>query len=160
LVYVDEPRPYLQGARLTAWEMKQEKIPYRLLTDNMAGHIMKTCGIGAVIVGADRIAANGDAANKIGTYSLSILARYHKVPFYVAAPVSTIDPKTSNGGRIVIEERSVKEVLYVNDRLIAPKGTIACHPAFDVTPAGLITAIITENGVFKPGEIKKALRQK
>lgn len=155
LVIVDETRPYLQGARLTAWEMKQEKIPYVLITDNMAGHMMKTAGINAVIVGADRIAANGDTANKIGTYALSILAKYHKIPFYIAAPVSTVDLKTPGGGKIVIEERSSDEVLYINGRSIAPAGGKARHPGFDVTPAGNITAIITEKGVFKPGEIRR-----
>jgi methylthioribose-1-phosphate isomerase len=154
LVYVDETRPYLQGARLTAFEMKQAKIPYVLITDNMAGHMMKTAGINAVIVGADRIAANGDTANKIGTYSLSILAKYHNIPFYVAAPVSTVDLKTANGSKIVIEERSSDEVLYVNNKCIAPLDTVARHPGFDVTPAANITAIITEKGVFKPSMIK------
>ena len=157
LVFVDETRPYLQGARLTAWELKQEKIPYNLITDNMAGYFMKTGGINAIIVGADRIAANGDAANKIGTYSLSILAKHHKIPFYIAAPTSTIDMKTPNGGKIEIEERSTDEVIYIKGKLIAPKGTIARHPGFDVAPAENITAIITENGVFKPREIRKAV---
>ena len=159
LVYVDETRPYLQGSRLTAWEMKQEKIPHILITDSMAGHFMKTGGIDAVIVGADRIAANGDTANKIGTYPLSILARYHKIPFYIAAPVSTVDLKTPHGGKIVIEERSSREVLYINNKCIAPEGTVARHPGFDVTPAGNITAIITEKGVFKPQEINKVQRK-
>jgi len=154
LVIVDETRPYLQGARLTAWEMKQERIPHSLITDSMAGHFMKTGGINAVIVGADRIAKNGDTANKIGTYQLSILAKYHKIPFYIAAPVSTIDIKTSNGSKINIEERSGKEVLYINNKCIAPSGTMARHPGFDVTPAANITAIITEKGVFKPANIK------
>lgn len=155
MVFVDETRPYLQGARLTAWEMKQEKIPYTLITDNMAGHIMKTEGVGAVIVGADRIAANGDTANKIGTYSLSILAKYHHIPFYIAAPLSTIDFKTKTGAGIVIEERSTDEVVYINRKSIAPAGTVARHPGFDVTPAANITAIITERGVFDPHDIKQ-----
>ncbi len=154
LVYVDETRPYLQGSRLTAWELKQEKIPHVLITDSMAGHFMKTGKINAVIVGADRIAANGDTANKIGTYSLSILARYHKIPFYIAAPVSTVDQSTPNGEKIAIEERSGDEVLYLNNKCIAPEGTIAKHPGFDVTPAKNITAIITEKGVFKPSKIR------
>lgn len=111
LVFVDETRPYLQGARLTAWELKQERIPFVLITDSMAGHFMKTAGIKAVIVGADRIARNGDTANKIGTYSLSVLAKYHKIPFYIAAPTSTVDLNTSNGKKIVIEERPQDEVL-------------------------------------------------
>jgi methylthioribose-1-phosphate isomerase len=153
-VFVDETRPYLQGSRLTAWEMQQEKIPYLLITDNMAGHCMKTAGITAVIVGADRIAANGDTANKIGTYSLSILARHHRIPFYVAAPLSTIDGETKTGDDIIIEERSSREVLTINNKSIAPKGTVARHPGFDVTPADHITAIITEKGVFKPADIK------
>lgn len=155
LVYVDETRPYLQGARLTAWELKQEKIPYRLITDNMAGHMMKTGGVSAVITGADRVAANGDAANKIGTYSLSILAKYHGIPFYIAAPLSTIDLKTKSGSGIKIEERSTDEVIYVNGKLIAPKGTVARHPGFDVAPAENITGIITEYGVIKPKDIKR-----
>lgn len=154
LVYVDETRPYLQGARLTAWELKQEKIPYCLITDNMAGHLMKTCPIKAVIVGADRVAANGDVANKIGTYPLSILAKYHGIPFYVAAPASTIDLKTKTGADIKIEERSAGEVTYIHGKLIAPAGTPARHPGFDVSPAKNITAIITEYGVFPPQRIK------
>ena len=154
LVYVDETRPYLQGARLTAWELKKEGIPFVLITDSMAGHFMKTAGINAVLVGADRIAKNGDTANKIGTYSLSILAKYHRIPFYVAAPVSTVDLKTASGRRIVIEERSSDEVLYIHQRSIAPNGTTARHPGFDVTPHENITAIITEKGVFKPSQMK------
>ena len=154
LVFVDETRPYLQGARLTAWELKQEGIPFVLITDNMAGHFMKTGGINAVIVGADRIAKNGDTANKIGTYALSILAKFHNIPFYVAAPVSTIDLNTQHGGKINIEERSSREVLFINNKCIAPSGATARHPGFDVTPAKNITAIITEKGVFKPAEIK------
>ncbi|MGA2090841.1 MAG: S-methyl-5-thioribose-1-phosphate isomerase [Endomicrobiales bacterium] len=153
-VFVDETRPYLQGARLTAWEMQQEKIPYCVITDNMAGHFMKTAGIDAVIVGADRIAANGDTANKIGTYSLSILARHHRIPFYVAAPSSTIDFSTRSGDDIPIEQRSVKEVLFINNISIAPKGAVARHPGFDITPAAYITAIITEVGVIKPSALK------
>ncbi|MCX5781229.1 MAG: S-methyl-5-thioribose-1-phosphate isomerase [Elusimicrobia bacterium] len=154
MVFVDETRPYLQGSRLTAWEMKQENIPYVLITDNMAGYFMKTAGISAVIVGADRIARNGDTANKIGTYSLSVLAKYHKIPFYVAAPISTIDLNTPSGDEIVIEERSSDEVLYIHGKSIAPIGARAYHPGFDVTPSENITAIITEKGVFKPKEIK------
>lgn len=149
-VYVDETRPYLQGARLTAWELAQEGIPYEIITDNMAGHIMKTEKVAAVVVGADRIAANGDTANKIGTYSLAILAQYHKVPFYVAAPFSTVDSKTSTGDRIPIEDRSIEEVVKFRGLSIAPKGARARHPAFDVTPAKLITSIITERGTFAP----------
>jgi methylthioribose-1-phosphate isomerase len=133
--------------------MEQEHIPYRLITDNMAGHMMKTAGVSAVIVGADRIARNGDVANKIGTYPLSILARHHKIPFYVAAPVSTIDFNTQTGDDIEIEERSVKEVTFIKGQSIAPRGTIARHPGFDVTPAKFITAIITERGIFKSQNI-------
>jgi len=154
LVFVDETRPYLQGARLTAWELCQEKIPYVLITDNMAGHFMKTAGIRAVIVGADRIARNGDTANKIGTYSLSVLAGYHRIPFYVAAPSSTVDLNISDGEKITIEERSSDEVVYFHKKSIAPKGTKALHPGFDVTPSKNITAIITEKGIFKPEKIK------
>jgi methylthioribose-1-phosphate isomerase len=157
LVYVDETRPYLQGARLTAWEMKQEKIPYCLISDNMAGHMMKTEKISAIIVGADRVARNGDVANKIGTYSLAILAKHHKIPFYVAAPFSTIDFATPNGGAIVIEERSTEEVTYIKGHCIAPSGTRARHPAFDVTPASLITSIITEKGTLKAEELEQIL---
>jgi methylthioribose-1-phosphate isomerase len=148
-VLVDETRPYLQGARLTAWELAQENIPYELITDNMAGHLMKTEKIAAVIVGADRIAANGDTANKIGTYSLAILAKYHNIPFYVVAPWSTVDLKTPSGARIPIEERSHDEVLTVKGVRLAPKGAKARHPAFDVTPAPLITAIITDRGIAR-----------
>ncbi|PKN02021.1 MAG: S-methyl-5-thioribose-1-phosphate isomerase [Elusimicrobia bacterium HGW-Elusimicrobia-1] len=149
-VYVDETRPYLQGARLTAWELSREKIPHFLITDNMAGHFMSRGDIDAVIVGADRIARNGDTANKIGTYSLAVLAAYHSIPFYVAAPSSTIDPSTKNGSLIPIEERSSDEVTRVCGCRIAPRGTKALHPAFDVTPSKLITAIVTERGVFRP----------
>lgn len=152
-VYVDETRPWLQGTRLTAWELQMERIPYSIITDNMAAHIMKTQGVSAVIVGADRIAANGDTANKIGTYGLAILARYHRIPLYVAAPVSTIDPATTTGGDIRIEERSHEEVLSIKGIRLAPRGASARHPAFDVTPAALITAIITEKGVVRPSAV-------
>ena len=145
-----ETRPYLQGSRLTAWELQQEKIPFELITDSMAAHFMKTEKIDAVIVGADRIASNGDTANKIGTYSLSVLAAHHEIPFYVAAPVSTVDLSTATGKDIPIEERSAQEVTFVRGKSIAPKNTLARHPAFDVTPAELIAAIITDKGVVKP----------
>ncbi|MBU2572603.1 MAG: S-methyl-5-thioribose-1-phosphate isomerase [Elusimicrobia bacterium] len=148
--YSCETRPYLQGARLTIWELQKGKVPSALITDNMAAHLMKTAGINAVIVGADRIAANGDTANKIGTYALAVLAGYHKIPFYVIAPTPTIDPALRAGEKIKIEERSSKEVTFINGRLIAPRGVKARHPGFDVTPAGLITAIVTEKGVIKP----------
>jgi methylthioribose-1-phosphate isomerase len=156
-VFVDETRPYLQGARLTAWELKQDRIPHVLITDSMAGFFMARGLVDAVIVGADRIASNGDVANKIGTYPLAILAHYHKIPFYVAAPVSTIDLVTKAGKDINIEERSAKEVLLINNRLIASKDTICGHPAFDVTPAKFITRIITNKGVYKPKDIAKAV---
>lgn len=149
-VYVDETRPYLQGARLTAWELDREGIPYEILTDNMAGHILKTERVDAVVVGADRIAANGDTANKIGTYPLAVLARHHGVPFYVAAPFSTIDPNTATGRDIPIEERSVAEVTFFRGIPIAPRGARARHPGFDVTPADLVTALVTDRGVLRP----------
>ncbi len=148
-VLASETRPYLQGARLTAWELQKEKIPFELITDNMAAHLMKTEKIDAVFVGADRIAANGDTANKIGTYSLAVLAAHHKIPFYVAAPLSTVDLNTTQGTDIPIEERSATEVTTVRGLTIAPKGTKARHPAFDVTPAAMITAIITERGIAR-----------
>lgn len=149
-VYACETRPYLQGARLTAWELKQEKIPFELITDNMAAHIMKTEKIDAVLAGADRIAANGDTANKIGTYNLAVLAAYHRVPFYIAAPLSTVDLRCDSGAQIPIEERSSEEVTSLRGLPIAPRGTKARHPAFDVTPAELITGIFTPRGVARP----------
>lgn len=152
-VYVDETRPWLQGSRLTAWELQMERIPYSIITDNMAAHIMKTQGVSAVIVGADRIAANGDTANKIGTYGLAILSRYHRIPLYIAAPVSTIDSDTKTGDDIRIEERPHEEVLSINGIRLAPRGAAARHPAFDVTPASLITAVITEKGVVRPSAV-------
>ena len=149
-VYVDETRPYQQGARLTAWELMKEGIETILITDNMAGWVMKQGLIDAVIVGADRIAANGDVANKIGTYTLAVLANRHNVPFYVAAPSSSIDLKTPNGSMIPIEERSPDEVTHCGGRRIAPEGVKVYNPAFDVTDASLVTAIITERGVIRP----------
>jgi len=149
LVYVDETRPYLQGARLTAWELARERIPFVLITDSMAGHFMKLKKVGAVFVGADRVAANGDFANKIGTYSLAVLAKAHGVPFYAVAPTSTVDLKTRTGDSIPIEERSSVEVTRIAGRRIAPRGTRAAHPAFDVTPGRLVTAIVTEAGVAR-----------
>ncbi len=146
-VFVTETRPYMQGARLTAWELKNERIPFELITDSMAAHMMKTEKINAILVGADRIAANGDTANKIGTYSLAVLAAHHHVPFYVVAPISTVDLATSSGGDIPIEERSMDEVTSIQGKRMAPKGSKARHPAFDVTPAPLISAIVTERGV-------------
>ena len=148
-VYVDETRPLLQGARLTAWELKQAGIDAILICDNMAGWLMKQGHISAVITGADRIAANGDAANKIGTYSLSILAKEHNIPFYIAAPSSTFDLSIKSGGQIPIEERADKEVTTFAKTQIAPDGISVCNPAFDVTDAANITAIITEKGVIE-----------
>lgn len=147
-VLVPETRPYLQGARLTAWELHQDGIPLTLITDNMVGHFMKTGTIGAVVVGADRIARNGDTANKIGTYGIAVLAREHGVPFYVAAPISTLDLKISSGDHIPIEERSAEEVTHIAGVRMAAD-VPAAHPAFDVTPARFISAIITEKGVAR-----------
>jgi methylthioribose-1-phosphate isomerase len=161
-VFADETRPYLQGARLTAWELQQDGIDVTLITDNMAGHFFQQHRFDAVIVGADRIAANGDAANKIGTYTVAVLAHAHGVPFYVAAPVSTIDPATPNGQAIPIEERSAGEVTSIGGVAIAPEGVSVRHPAFDVTPASLITAIITDRGVLRPPyhqTIREAIRE-
>jgi len=149
-VYVDETRPVLQGARLTAWEMKKEKIPATLICDNMAGFLMHQGKIDKVIVGADRIAANGDAANKIGTYPLAVLARAHRVPFYIAAPLSTFDFSLKTGAEIPIEERQAGEVTTFRGVPAAPKGMKVYNPAFDVTPARLISAIITEKGILAP----------
>ena len=149
-IYVDETRPVLQGARLTAWEMKKEKIPATLICDNMAGSLMRQGKISKVIVGADRIAANGDAANKIGTYPLAVLARAHRIPFYIAAPVSTFDFSIKTGEDIPIEERQADEVTTFRGAQAAPKGMKVYNPAFDVTPARLISAMITERGVLTP----------
>jgi methylthioribose-1-phosphate isomerase len=148
-VFVDETRPLFQGARLTAWELMQAKIPVTLITDSMAGWVMKKRGINLVLVGADRIARNGDTANKIGTYGLAILAKWHRIPFYVAAPTSTIDLTLGNGSGIPIEERDSSEVTHVQERPIAPKGAKAFNPAFDVTPQLLIKGIITEKGIIQ-----------
>ncbi len=148
-VFADETRPFLQGARLTAWELVSEGIPVTLITDNMAGHFMQRGKIDAVVVGADRIAANGDVANKIGTYSVAVLAKENGIPFYVAAPTSTIDLSISSGEQIVIEERDPKEVLYIAGHRVAPEGVKAANPAFDVTPHRYVAAIITENGVAR-----------
>jgi methylthioribose-1-phosphate isomerase len=144
-----ETRPFLQGARLTAWELKKDRIPVTLITDNMAGHFMQRGRVTCAIVGTDRTAANGDVANKIGTYSLAVLAHRHAVPFYVAAPTSSIDLACASGDGIAIEERSAREVTHVFDRQIAPSGIKVLHPAFDVTPSELVTAIITERGVAR-----------
>jgi methylthioribose-1-phosphate isomerase len=148
-VYASETRPYLQGARLTAWELLRDGIPVTLITDSMSGYFMRTGAIKKVIVGADRITANGDVVNKIGTYTLSVLAREHGIPFYVAAPVSTLDPATGRGDDVTIEERGVDEVAFIGSTQIAPEGVFIRNPAFDVTPAGNITAIITDKGVIE-----------
>jgi methylthioribose-1-phosphate isomerase len=148
-VFADETRPFLQGSRLTAWELAQDHIPVTIITDNMAGHFMKQGEICAVIVGADRIASNGDTANKIGTYSVAVLAHENAIPFYVAAPLSTIDLSLASGEQIPIEERSAREVTHLAGVAIAPAQVSARHPAFDVTPHRYITAIITERGVAR-----------
>lgn len=149
-IYVLETRPFLQGARLTSWELTKDKISATILCDGMAAWAMKNLGIDAVITGADRIAKNGDVANKIGTYSLAILAKHHNIPFYVAAPWSTIDLSISKGDKIPIEERNIKEVLYFQGKRIAPYNVLARNPSFDVTPHSLITKIITDKGYYEP----------
>lgn len=148
-VYADETRPWLQGARLTAWELQQDGIPVKLVVDSAAASLMAAGKVQAVIVGADRIAANGDTANKIGTYGLAVLAHHHKIPFLVAAPTSTIDFDTSSGRDIRIEERAAEEITHIKGRAVAPAATQVENPAFDVTPAELITAIITEAGIVE-----------
>ena len=148
-VLADETRPYLQGARLTAWELQRDGIPVTVITDNMAAHLMRCAEIDLIVVGADRIAANGDVANKIGTYGLAVLAREHGIPFYVAAPISTLDLATPCGDAIPIEERGRAEVAEVSSRPILPEGVPVRHPAFDITPARLVTAIVTERGVAR-----------
>lgn len=161
-VYVDETRPYLQGARLTAWELVTEDIPTTLLVDSAAAVLMQRREIQAVIVGADRIAANGDVANKIGTYGLAMLARAHDIPFYVAAPSSTLDPTVEVGDAIPIEQREAKEITHWQDKRIAPEGVAVFNPAFDVTPARCVSAIITEVGILTPpfdGQILRAWKQ-
>lgn len=157
-VYADETRPLLQGARLTAWELVQDGIPVTVLADNMAGYLMSLGRIDLVIVGADRIAANGDVANKIGTYSVAVLAAEHNVPFYVAAPWSTVDLSMESGRSIPIEERESIEVTHLAGTRVAAEGADVFNPAFDVTPARLITAIITEKGIARP-PLGKALRE-
>jgi len=157
-VYADETRPFLQGARLTAWELHKDQIPVTLITDNMAGYFLHQQKVDLVIVGADRIAANGDVANKIGTYSVAVLANANKIPFYVAAPISTIDFKLSSGEQIPIEERSAKEVVEIHGKRTAPEGIEVRHPAFDVTPHELVTAIITERGIARPPYIESLKR--
>jgi len=156
-VYVDETRPRLQGAKLTAWELVNEGIDHAIIPDNAAGHYMKN-DVDIVIVGADRIARNGDFANKIGTYSKAVLAKENNVPFYAAAPVSTFDLSIRSGKEIPMEERSEDEVLYLDDRRVAPKGSRAFNPAFDVTPARYVKGFITERGILSPGEFERLRR--
>ena len=149
-VIADETRPFLQGSRLTAWELAKDDIPVTLITDNMAGHVMKQGKVDVVVVGADRIAANGDTANKIGTYMVAVLARQHDIPFYVAAPISTIDLAVATGEGIPIEERDPREVTHMSNHQLAPEGIEVHNPAFDVTPHEFIAAIITDKGVARP----------
>jgi methylthioribose-1-phosphate isomerase len=149
-VWVDETRPFLQGARLTAWELQKDGIPVTLIADNMAGHLMQRGRIDLVVVGADRIASNGDVANKVGTYTLAVLAKEHGIPFYVAAPISTLDLSLKSGEEIPIEERSPEEVTTWAGIRTAPAGVSAANPVFDVTPSRYITAIITDRGIARP----------
>src|SRR5205823_6767533 len=148
-VFADETRPYLQVSRLTVWELQHDGIPATLITDNMAGHFLKSGRIGCVVVGADRIAANGDVANKIGTYSLAVLARENGIPFFVAAPISTLDLSLASGDDIPIEQRAASEVTHVFGVPVAPEGTLVENPAFDVTPNRYVSAIITERGLAR-----------
>ena len=157
-VFADETRPFLQGARLTAWELVRDGIQTTVITDNMAGSLMRSGRVNFVVVGADRIAANGDTANKIGTYSVAVLAREHGIPFYVAAPLSTIDLKTPDGSQIPIEERQPKEVTHIKGAQVAPDGALVWNPAFDVTPHHLIAGIITERGICR-APFTESLRQ-
>jgi methylthioribose-1-phosphate isomerase len=148
-VYADETRPFLQGSRLTAWELMKDGIPTTVISDNMSGAMMKLGKIGAVVVGADRIAANGDVANKIGTYTVAVLAKEHEIPFYVAAPLSTIDLETAEGSKIPIEQRNAREVTHIGGKQMTPDGVQVENPAFDVTPAKYVTAIVTERGIAR-----------
>jgi methylthioribose-1-phosphate isomerase len=148
-VLAGETRPYLQGARLTAWELQRDRVPVTVITDSMSGFMMRRGEVDLVIVGADRIAANGDVANKIGTYSVAVLARAHEIPFYVAAPISTVDLATPDGSAIPIEERGRAEVAELGERVLVPRGVPVRHPAFDITPAELVTAIVTERGILR-----------
>jgi methylthioribose-1-phosphate isomerase len=159
-VWVDETRPLLQGSRLTAWELAQERIPYAVIVDNAAGHFMRTGEVDAVIVGADRIAANGDFANKVGTYEKAVVARENGVPFYVAAPWSTFDPRRESGGHIPVEERGADEVLSFSRSRVAPKSSKARNPAFDVTPARFVTGFVTPAGVVTPRRIRSLLARR
>lgn len=157
-VFADETRPFLQGARLTVWELQQDSIPTTLITDNMAGYFMQQGRIGCVVVGADRIAANGDVANKVGTYSVAVLAKEHSIPFYVAAPISTLDLTLESGKLIPIEQRASSEVTEMFGVPVAPERTTVQNPAFDVTPAKYVTAIITERGVARPDYLESLAR--
>lgn len=157
-VYADETRPFLQGARLTAWELVKDGIPTTVISDNMSGAMMRQGKIGAVIVGADRIAANGDVANKIGTYTVAVLAKEHGIPFYVAAPISTVDLETPDGSKIPIEQRNAAEVTHFAGKLVTPEGVSIENPAFDVTPAKYVTAIVTERGIAR-APYEESLRQ-
>jgi methylthioribose-1-phosphate isomerase len=157
-VFADETRPFLQGARLTAWELVREGIETTVITDSMAGSLMRQGRVNFVVVGADRIAANGDTANKIGTYAVAVLARQHQIPFYVAAPCSTIDLHTPDGMHIPIEERNPKEVSHVAGSQLAPDGARIWNPAFDVTPHDLIAGIITEKGILRSPYIESLKR--
>ncbi len=158
-VIADETRPYLQGARLTAWELLQDDIPVTLITDNMSGHVMKKGRVQAVVVGSDRIAANGDVANKIGTYMVAVLAKRHGIPFYVAAPLSTVDMNCPTGEQIPIEERNIREITHVQDIQLAPDGIDVSNYAFDVTPNELVSAIITEKGVARAPSTESLKKQ-
>ncbi|MBM3860423.1 MAG: S-methyl-5-thioribose-1-phosphate isomerase [Verrucomicrobia bacterium] len=158
-VWVDETRPRCQGAHLTSWELLNEGVPHKVIADNAAGYFMRHGDVDLCIVGADRIAANGDTANKLGTYEKAVLAKENGIPFYIAAPSSTIDPHCPNGDSIPIEERSEDEVHFVGETRVTPRGARAANPAFDVTPAKYITGIITERGIHKPGEVRKLWRQ-
>jgi methylthioribose-1-phosphate isomerase len=159
-VYADETRPFLQGSRLTAWELMKDGIPTTVISDNMAGAMMRQGKIQAIVVGADRIAANGDVANKIGTYTVAVLAKEHGIPFYVAAPISTVDLETPDGSRIPIEQRSPREVTHIAGQQMVPEGVGVENPAFDVTPAKYVTAIVTERGIARApyeGSLKKLM---
>ncbi|XP_031636233.1 methylthioribose-1-phosphate isomerase [Contarinia nasturtii] len=158
-IYCTETRPYNQGARLTAFELVHDKLPATLIIDSMVSALMQKKNIAAVVVGADRVVANGDTANKIGTYQIAVVAKYHNVPFYIAAPLTSIDLKISSGEQIQIEERPQREMTHVGDHRIAAQGIKCWNPAFDVTPAHLITGIITEKGVFKPDEMREKVSE-
>jgi methylthioribose-1-phosphate isomerase len=157
-VIADETRPYLQGARLTAWELLQDDIPVTLITDNQSGHLMKKGVVQAVVVGSDRIAANGDVANKIGTYMVAVLAKQHNIPFYVAAPMSTVDMNCPTGDQIPIEERNIREITHIGDIQLAPEGIDVSNYAFDVTPNEMVDAIITEKGVARKPYVESLRR--